>query len=109
MSDHEHGHTIHVVDQIMSRDLDMTDANRSMAQADGYRQKYIPLINSYSKQVSNQQQQMQMYGNPYQQFQPHFFPCCTCGLYGDLSKKCPQQAFTQQNHPRNATPITTPS
>ena len=42
----------------------MTDADRSMAQTDGYRQKYVPSTNSYSKQVSNQQQQMQMYGNP---------------------------------------------
>ena len=64
----------------------MTDADRSIAQTNGYRQKYIPSTNSYYKQVSNQQQQTQMYGNPYQQFQPHFAPCYTCGVYGHLSK-----------------------
>ena len=90
MSDDEHGHTVHAVDQIMSRNLDMTEADRSMAQTYGYRQKYVPSTNSYSEQVSNQQQQMQMYGNPYQQFQPHFVPCYTCGVYGHLSKNCPQ-------------------
>ena len=50
----------------------MTDTDRSLAEIDGHGQKYIPSTNSYSKQVFNQQQQMQMYGNPYQQLQPHF-------------------------------------
>ena len=59
VSDNEHRHTVHAVDQITSKDLDMTDTDRSMALTDGYRQKYIPLTNSYSKQMSNQQQQMQ--------------------------------------------------
>ena len=39
----------------------MTDSDRSLAQTDGYRQKYIPSTKSYSKQVSNQQQ---LNGNP---------------------------------------------
>ena len=86
VSGDEHGHTVHTADQITSRDLDITGADRAMAQIDGYRQKYILSANSYSKQVSNQQQQLQMYGNPYQQFQPHFVPCYTCGVYGHLSK-----------------------
>ena len=68
----------------------MTDADRSMAQTDGYRQKYVPSTYIYSKQVSTQQQQMQLYGNPYQQFQPHFAPYYTCGVCGHLSKNCPQ-------------------
>ena len=75
VSDDEHRHSVHVVYQIMSKGLDMTDADRSLAQTDGYGQKYVPSTNSYSKQVSNQQQQAQMYGNPYQQLQPHFAPC----------------------------------
>ena len=50
-----------------------------------------------------------MYGNPYQQFQPHFAPCYTCGVYGHLSKNCQQKAFTQENHSRNTIPIATPS
>ena len=82
MSDEEHRHTVHTVDQITSRDLDMTDADRSMAQTDGYRQKYVPSINSYSKQGSSQQQQMQMYANPYQQFQPTL-PLTTLVVYMD--------------------------
>ena len=90
VSDDENRHIVHTVDQITNRDLDMTDAERSMAQTDDYRQKYVPLTNSYSKQVSNQQQQMQMYGNQYQQFQPHFAPCYMCGVYGHLRKNCPQ-------------------
>ena len=90
MSDDEHGHTVHAVNQITSKGLDMTDADRSLAQTDGYGQKYIPSTNRYSKQVSNQQQQTQMYGNPYQQLQPHFVPCYTCGVYRHSSKKCPQ-------------------
>ena len=69
---------------------------RLVVQTDGYRQKYIPSTNSYSKQVSNQQQQTQMYGNPYQQFQLDFSSCYTCGVYGHLSKSYPQGAFTQQ-------------
>ena len=52
---------------------------------------------------------MQMYGKPYQQFQPHFAPFYTCGVYGHLSKNCPHLTFTQQNHSRNATTIATPS
>ena len=47
--DDEHGHIVHALDQITSKDLDMTDADRSLAQTDGYRQKY-----HYSKQVSDQ-------------------------------------------------------
>ena len=51
VSDDEHGHTVHTVDQIMSRDLDMTDADRSMVQTDGNRQKYshklIVILNRY--------------------------------------------------------------
>ena len=90
VSDEEHRHTVHAVDQITSKDLDMTDADRSLAQTDGCRQKYVPPNNSYSKQVSNQQQEMQMYGNPYQQLQPHFATCYTCGVYEHLIKNCPQ-------------------
>ena len=50
VSDDEH--TVHAVDQIMSKGLDMTGAVRSLAQTDGYRQKYITSTNSYSKQFS---------------------------------------------------------
>ena len=39
VSDDEHGHKVHTVNQITSKDLDMTDADRSLAQTDGYRQK----------------------------------------------------------------------
>ena len=53
VSDNKHRHTVHTVDQIMSKDIDMTDADRSLAQRDSYRQKYGPSTNSYSKQVSN--------------------------------------------------------
>ena len=65
-------------------------------------------MNSYSKQVSNQQQEMQIYERRYQQLQPHFTPCYTCSVYGHLSKNCPQQDFTQQNYSRNTTPVATP-
>ena len=68
VSDDKHGHTEHAVDQTMSKGLDMTDADRSLAQTDSSRQKYIPSTNSYSQQVSNQQQQMQMHVNPYLEF-----------------------------------------
>ena len=66
VSDDEHGHRVHAVNQIMSKGLDITDADKSLTQTDGYGQKYIPSTNGYSKQVSDQQQQIQMYGNPYQ-------------------------------------------
>ena len=66
VSDNKHGHAVHDVNQIMSKGLDMTNADRLLAQTDSYGQKHLPSTNSYSKQVSNQQQQMQMYGNPYQ-------------------------------------------
>ena len=87
-SDDEHRHTVHAVNQIRSKHLDMTDADRALAQTDGYRQKYILSTNGYSKQVPNQQQQMQTYGNPYQQLQPHFAPCYTFGVYILLNKNC---------------------
>ena len=86
--DDEHGQTVHTLNQIMSKALDMTDADRSLAQTDGYGQKYFPSTKSCTKQVSNQQ--MQMHGNPYKQLQPHFAPCYTCGVYGHLSIYCPQ-------------------
>ena len=78
VSDDEHGHTVHPVNQIMSKGLDMTNPDKSLTQSDGYGQKYIPSTDGYSKQVSNQQQQM--YRNPYQQLQPHVAPCYTCGV-----------------------------
>ena len=53
VSDDEHGHVVHAVDQVTSKDLDMMDTDRSLAQIDGYRQKYVPSMNSYSKQVTN--------------------------------------------------------
>ena len=77
VSDDEHGHTVHAVNQTMSKGLDITEADRSLVETGGY-----------SKQVSNQQQQMQKYGNPYQQLLPHFDPCYTCGVYGLLCKIC---------------------
>ena len=77
----------------------MTNPDKSLTQTDGYGQKCIPSTNVYSKQVSNKQQQTQMYGIPYQQLQPHFTLCYTCGVYGHLSKNCPQQALAQQNVP----------
>ena len=67
VSDNERGHSVHTVNQIISKGIDMTDADRSLAQTDDYGPKYIPLTNNYSKRVCNQQQQAQMYGNPYQQ------------------------------------------
>ena len=62
VSDDEHRHTVHSVDQIMSKGPDMTDEDRSLAQTDSCRQKYVPSSNSYFKQLSNQQQQIHMYG-----------------------------------------------
>ena len=38
VSDNEEGCIVHAVDQITSKDLDMTDADRSLAQPDSYRQ-----------------------------------------------------------------------
>ena len=108
--DAKHRHTLHAVHQITNKGLDMTNPDKSLIQMDGIGQKYVPSTNSYSKQVSNQQQQTQMYGNPYQQLQPHFTPCYTCGVYRHLSKNCLQQACAQQNMPhylRN-TPVATP-
>ena len=93
----------------MSRNLDMTDADRSISQADGCTQKYAPLTDSYSEQVPNHQQQTQMCGNPYQQFHPHFAPCFTCGVYRHIRKNFPQQTFIQQHYSRNTTPVPTPS
>ena len=61
VSDDEHRHTVHAVNLVMSKGLDMTHADRLLGQTDGYGQKYLPSSNGYSKQVSNQQQQMQMY------------------------------------------------
>ena len=55
VSDDKHWHTVHAVNQIMSKGLDMTHADRSSTQTDGYGQKYIPSTKGYSKQVSNQQ------------------------------------------------------
>ena len=86
VSDDEQGHTVYAVKQIMSNGLDMTNPDKSLTQTDGYGQNYIPSTNSYCKQVSNQQQQMQMHGYPYQQLQPHFAPCYKCGVYRHLSK-----------------------
>ena len=82
MSDDEHGHTVHAVNQITNKGLDLMNQDRLLTQTDGYGQKYVPSTNSYSKQVSNQQQQTHMYGNPYQQTSPHV----TLGVYGHLSK-----------------------
>ena len=90
VSDDEHGHTVHTVKQTTNKGLDMTNPEKSLTQTDGYGQRYIQSTNSYCKQVSNQQQQTQMYGNPYQQLQLHFTPCYTCGVYGHLSKNCLQ-------------------
>ena len=111
VSDDRHGHTVYAVNEITSKGLDMTNPDKSLTQTDSYAQKYVPSTNHYSKQVPNQQQQTQMYGNPYQQLQPHFTPCYTCGVYGHLSTNCLQQAFTQQNvsnYLRNTTPVATP-
>ena len=90
MSDNEHRPTVHIVNQIRSKGLVTTNPDKLLTQTDGYGQKYVPSANGYSKQVSNQQQQTQMYGNPYQQLQPHFPPCYTCGVYGHLSTNCLQ-------------------
>ena len=111
VSDNEHRHALHTVNQITSKGLDGTDVDKSLTQTDGYGQKYVPSTNGYSKQVSNQQQQMQMYGNPYQQLHPHLAPCYTYGVYGHLIKNCLQQVFAQQNVPyylRYTTPVATP-
>ena len=90
----------------------MTNPDRASMPTDGYGQKYIPSSNDHSRQFPNQHQQTQMYGNPYQQLQPHFAPCYTCGVYGHLSKNCPQQALAQQNVPnyvRSTPPVATSS
>ena len=108
VSDDKHRHTVHAVNQITSKGLDLTDADMLLAQMDGYGQKYFPSTNSDSKQVSYQQQQTQRYGNPYQQLQPHFAPCYTCCVYGYLSKNCQHGAFIQQNYLRNTTLVATP-
>ena len=89
-SEDKHGHAVHDVNQITSKGLYMTNTDKSRTQTDGYGQKHIPSANSYSKQVSNQQQQTQMYGNPYQQLQPDFTPHYTCGVYRNFSKNCQQ-------------------
>ena len=57
VSDDEYGHTVHDV-QITSKGLNLTDADRSLAQMDSYRQNYVPSAYNYTKQVTNQQQQM---------------------------------------------------
>ena len=54
VSDEEQGYTVHALDQITSKGLYMTDTDRLLAQTDGYRQKYVPSTNSYSKKVFNQ-------------------------------------------------------
>ena len=106
VSDDEHRHTVHTVNQITSKGLDMIK-DKSLTQTDSYRQKYVPSTNSYSKQVSSELQQTQMSGNPYQQLQPHFTPCYTCALYRHLSKNCLQQPFAQQNKEHNTSSHTT--
>ena len=58
VSDSKHRHTVHAVNQILSKGLNMTDADRLLAQKDNYGQKYVSLTNNYSKQVSYWQQQM---------------------------------------------------
>ena len=68
-------------------------------QTDSYGQKYIALTDDHSTQFPNQHQQSQMYGNQYQQLQPHFAFCYTCGVYGHLTKNCLQWALAQQNVP----------
>ena len=75
VADDDHGHTVHSVHQITNKSLDMTNPDRSLTQTDGYGQKYVPLTNDHSRPLPNQHQQMQMYGNPNQQLQPHFAPC----------------------------------
>ena len=57
VSDDEHGHTVHAVNQITSKGSDMTTQDKSLTQTDGYGQRYVSLTNRYPKQVSNQQQQ----------------------------------------------------
>ena len=74
MSDDDHGHTVHAVNQIMNESPDMTNPDRSLTQTDGYGEKYIPLTNDHSIPLPHQLQQTQMYGKPYQQLQPHFAP-----------------------------------
>ena len=51
-----------------------------------------------------------MYRNQYQQLQPHFAPCYTCGVYGHLSKYYPEEALAQQNvlnYVRSTSPVAT--
>ena len=71
VSDNEHGYTVHAANQIMSKGLNMTDADRSLAQTDGY-----------SKQMSNQQQQTQMYAN-HTNSSKHTLPLVTHVAYMD--------------------------
>ena len=40
VSDDDHGHTVHAVNQIMNKSLDMTNPDRSLTQTDSYGQKY---------------------------------------------------------------------
>ena len=51
VSDEEHGHTVHAINQITSKGLDMSTPDKSLSQTDGYRQMCIPSTNSYSKQA----------------------------------------------------------
>ena len=90
VSDDDHGHTVHAVNQIINKSLDTTNLDRSLTQTDSCGQKYVPSTNDHSRLLSNQHQQTQMYANPYQQLQPHFAPCYTCDVYGNLSKSFPQ-------------------
>ena len=39
-------HTVHTVNQITSKGLDMTNPDKSLTQTDGYGQKYIPSTNA---------------------------------------------------------------
>ena len=78
VSDDDHGHTVHAVNQI--KGLNKTNPDRSLMQTESYEERYAPSTNNHSRQLPTQHQQTQMYGNPYQQFQPHFTPCYKCGV-----------------------------
>ena len=101
----------HAINQIMNKCLDISNPDRSLTQTDGYGQKHVPSTNEDSRPLLNQHWQTQMYGNPYQQLQPHFAPCYTWCIRA-LEYKLPTASLCTknvQNYLRNATPVATPS
>ena len=64
VSNDDHEHTVHAVNQTTIKSLGTTNPDRSLTQTDGYGQN-VPLTNDHSRTLPNKHPQMQMYGNPY--------------------------------------------